>query len=184
LRFLREWHCLVCACKNLTTIYVVYGLKQLLKKVNSLKSLREKDPLKWFTIKLVQERIVTEGSSVNYQGAPIKNYNFATLEYCKKQAVGDLERLYKTMQERLEWLYTRVLRATLVFLDTKSWVKKPSVDSDDDTNAENVSLQEVKGAIELLRTKFKDPLEATAVNIPSIQDEIEDAVVYARNRTY
>jgi len=39
---------------------------------------------------------------VNYQGATIKNYNVATLEYCKKQAVGDLERLYKIMQERLE----------------------------------------------------------------------------------
>jgi len=33
----------------------------------------------------------------------------------------------------------------------------------------------------LLCTKFRDPLEATAVDIPSIQDEIEDAVVYARS---
>jgi len=111
---------------------------------------------------------------VNYQGATIKNHNVATVEYYKKQAVGDLERLYKTMQERLEWLDTKVLRATVAFLDTQSWVKRPSIDSDDDTHAEDVSLQEVKGAIELLCT---DPLEATAVNIPSIQDEIEDAVV-------
>jgi len=51
-------------------------------------------------------------------------------------------------------------------------VKRPSVDSDDDTRAEDVSLQEVKGAIELLCMKFRDLLEATAVNIPSIQDEI------------
>jgi len=118
---------------------------------------------------------------VNYQGAAIKNRNVATLEYCKKQAVGDLERLYKTMQERLEWSDTRVLRTTVAFLDAQNWVKRPSIDSDDDTHAEDVSLQEVKSAIELLCTKFRDRLEATAVNIPSIQDEIKDAVVYTRS---
>jgi len=83
---------LLSLCLQNSDCDIVYGLKQLLKTVNSLKSLREKHPLEWSTVKLVRERIVTEGSSVNYQGATIKNHNVATLEYYKKQAVRDLER--------------------------------------------------------------------------------------------
>ena len=158
---------------------IVYGFKQLLKTVNTLKSLRRKDPSEWSTVKLVQDRVVTEGSSASYQGTAIKNYNDATFEYCKKQAIGDLDRLYKTMQERLEWSDTSELRAKIAFLDTQSWVRRPGVDSDDDT--EDGSLKEVKDAIELLCTNFRDPLTATGVSIPSMQDEIEDTVVYARS---
>ena len=55
-----------------------------------------------------------------------------------------------------------------IFLDTQSWVKR---DSDDDTDAEDGSLQEVRDAIELLCVNFRDPLEATGVNIPFMQDE-------------
>ena len=99
---------------------IVDGLKQILKTVNSLRSLRKKGPSEWPTVKLVQDRVVSEGSSVSYQGATLKSYTVATLEYCKKQALGDLDRLYKTIQERLEWSDTGVLRATVAFLDTQS----------------------------------------------------------------
>ena len=42
------------------------------------------------------------------------------------------------------------------------------------------TLAELKAAIELISSQFRDPLEATGVNVSSLQDEIEDAVEYAR----
>ena len=95
---------------------IVDGLKQIIKTVNSLRSLRKKDPSEWPTVKLVQGRVVSEGSSTSYQGATLKSCTVATLEYCRKQALGDLDRLYKAIQERLEWSDTGVLRATIAFL--------------------------------------------------------------------
>ena len=68
-----------------------------------------------------------------------------------------------------------MLRATIAFLDTQSWVKKTTIDSVDN----DVSLQDVKGSLELLCSHFRDPLEATDVRIMSMQDEIEDALMYA-----
>ena len=41
--------------------------------------------------------------------------------------------------------------------------------------------QNLKAAIELISSQFRDPLEATGVNVSSLQDEIEDVVEYARN---
>ena len=42
------------------------------------------------------------------------------------------------------------------------------------------SLTELKAAIELITSLFREPLEATGVALSSLQDEIEDAVDYAR----
>lgn len=38
----------------------------------------------------------------------------------------------------------------------------------------------MKNALEMLSSHFRDPLEAAGANLPLLQDEIEDAVVYAR----
>jgi len=38
----------------------------------------------------------------------------------------------------------------------------------------------VKHALELLSSYFREPLEAAGVIIPSLVDEMEDVVVYAR----
>ena len=38
----------------------------------------------------------------------------------------------------------------------------------------------MNGAIELLSSHFRNPLEATGVDIPSLCDEMEDVVIYAR----
>jgi len=44
---------LLSLCLQKSDYDIVCGLRQLLNAVNSLKSLREKDPLEWFTVKLV-----------------------------------------------------------------------------------------------------------------------------------
>ena len=133
---------------------IVNGLKQTLKTVNSLTSLRKKDPSEWPTVKLVQDRVGSEGSCVSYQDAVLKHYTIVTFEFCKKQALSDVERLHKAIQERLQWSDTGVLRATIAFLDTQSWVKRTIIDSVDD----DVSLQDVKDSFELLCSHFRDLL--------------------------
>ena len=79
------------------------------------------------------------------------------------------------MRERLEWSDTNLLRALLVFLETQSWMKRNVSNSDSDP-----ALVELKVAIELISSQFRDPLEATGVAVSSLQDEIEYAVDYAR----
>ena len=82
------------------------------------------------------------------------------------------------MHERLEWSDTDLLRALLVFLETQSWMKRYV--TGDESNSDP-SLAELKAAIELISTQFRDPLEATGVHVSSLHDEIEDVVEYARN---
>ena len=165
-------------CLQKSDCDIVYGLKQILKVADSIRSLRRQDPSLWPTVKLMMEKIDSEGSIVCYQGAEIRNYTSATLESCKKQALGDLERLNKTIQQRLEWSDVRLLRALIAFLDTQSWIKRQSSVSDNEE--EDTSLEQVNGAIELLSSHFRNPLEATGVDIPSLRDEMEDVVIYAR----
>ena len=159
---------------------IVYGLKQILKAADSIKSLRIQNPSLWPTVKLVLERIHTEGSVITYQGAEIKNCNSVTLESCKRQALADMERLNNTMKVQLEWLDVKLLRALIVFLDTQSWTRRFVTDDDDGDYTDGTSLQDMKNALEVLSTHFRDPLEAVGANLPLLHDEIEDVVVYAR----
>ena len=85
-------------CLQKSDCGIVYGLKQILKAVDTIKSLRRQDPSLWPTVKLVLERIDSEGSVASYQGAKIIYYNSVTLESYKNQALADLERLNRTMQ--------------------------------------------------------------------------------------
>ena len=149
---------------------IVYGLKQILKAADSIKSLSIQNPSLWPTVKLVLEGIHTEGSVVTYQGAEIKNYNSVTLESFKRQALADMERLNNTIKKRLQWLDVKLLKALIVLFVT----------DDDGDYTDDTSLQEVKNALEVLPTHFRDPLEAVGANLPLLHYEIEDVVVYAR----
>lgn len=101
------------------------------------------------------------------------------MESCKKQALGNLEWLNKTIQQRLEWSDVRFLRALIAsYVGTQSWIKRQSTVSDNEE--EDTSLEEVNGAIELLSSHFRNPLKATGVDILSLRDEMEDVVIYAR----
>ena len=63
-----------------------------------------------------------------------------------------------------------------MFLETQSWMKR-NVSGDE--SGRDPALAELKAAIELISSQFRNPFEATGVNVSSLQDEIEDAVEYA-----
>ena len=64
---------------------IVNGLKQTLKTVNSLTSLRKKDPSEWPTVKLVQDRVVSEGSCDSYQGAVLIHIPLLHLSFVRSK---------------------------------------------------------------------------------------------------
>lgn len=65
-----------------------------------------------------------------------------------------------------------MLRAILVFLDTQSWVCAAGSSEDD--------LTEMKSAVELLISNFREPLEAKGAVLAGIQDELEEVEEYAK----
>ena len=57
-------------------------------------------------------------------------------------------------------------RVLLVFLETQRWIKRNvSGDESDESDESDVdsSLEELKAAIELISSQFRDPFEATGV---------------------
>ena len=62
-----------------------------------------------------------------------------------------------------------MLRCILVFLDTQSWVV---IDSEADNRSEIIDAVE--------SSHFRQPLEAVSANLATVQDELEEAVDYAR----
>ena len=149
---------------------LVYGIKQLLKVSTTLVSMLEQDPLQWYTVKLVLARVKNDGSEHVYQGVALKWYDATTLSYCSKQAQSDLRRLTEKMLGCLEWSNTDLLWAILVFVETQSCPKR-IVRGDTD-----LSLTELKAAVELISTQCRALLEAAGVDVSSLQDEIEDAL--------
>ena len=149
---------------------VVSGIEYLLKSIKSLKAIAEKDPQSWPTVQLVTSRMKDEDGKKVYQGAVLANYNSTTLQNCGNSALADFERLAERMQARLEWSNLVLLRATVAFLDTMSWKRG---EEDDD-------LQVVQAAVECLVSHFRQPLEAKAVDLAKLHDEVENVVTYAR----
>ena len=82
---------------------LVLGIKHIFKQIKSLKGLAGQDSLQWPTVKLVCSRIKDKKGGKQYQGATLKSCNSATLEYCKEQAIADVNKLDLRMRDRLEW---------------------------------------------------------------------------------
>ena len=156
---------------------IVHGIQQLLKSSKSLKKLAGQDPLLWPTVKLVCDRVKEEGEEKVYQGVVLSNYNPIILNSCAAQALADINQLQKQLQARLEWSDVKMLMAILVFLDTQSWQPHSSLSA---TNDENSDLAEIREAVEYITCHFREPLEAKGITMTSIQDEIEEIVLYAR----
>ena len=158
---------------------IVLGLKHILKSVKSLKKLADQNPLEWPTIKFVRSRI-TDGNM--YQGAVMQNFNTRTLHYCRDQALADLQQLDQQMRDRLEWSDVKMLRCILTFLDTQSWRRPVTVNTDNssDSDEDDHILVEILSAVEYITSFFRQPLEAKGANLPSVRDEMEEIVEYAR----
>ena len=159
---------------------IVQGLKHILKSTKSLKNLTEKNPLEWPTVKLVCSR-VKDGNV--YQGAVMQHFNTTTLHYCRNQALADLKQLDQKMRDRLEWSDVKMLRCILTFLDTQSWRRPVTGNSDnssDDDEDDDHVLSEILSAVEYITSIFREPLEAKGVNLPSVRDELEEIVRYSR----
>ena len=161
---------------------IILGLQSILKTKTSLKKLINLDPLQWPTVKLVRNRLA---NGTEYQGATLKHLNEATLKSCRDQALADLSHLEGKMRERLEWSDVKLLRAILVFLDTQTWcpVVTAAMDSDaeSESSPEDKPLTEVLSAVELIAKTFQEPLEAVGISRLVLQDEVTEAVEYARN---
>ena len=133
------------------------------------------DPLQWPTVKLVIDRLEDDGDEKSYQGAVLKNYSSEMIKFCKKEALADMKWLEENIRQRLEWSDVKLLRAALVFIETQSWIKSAADDEYEDS-----SILAIKLALEDIFRAFADPLEASNVNLSTLQNEIEDVVDYAR----
>ena len=147
-----------------------------MKAVKTLKSLAEEDPKQWPTIQLIQSRI-REVDGQEYQGVQLENFD-SCLDKCKPQATADLQRIQEKLKTRLEWNDLNILRAILAFLDTQSWLKRNDPSSED-TECD-VGMIEIRAALDRIVSTFRAPLESKGVSLETIQDELEEAVDYAR----
>ena len=117
----------------------------------------------------------------------LTNFSPAAQDKSKGDALQDLSALDEKMRERLMWSDTKLLRSLIVFLDTQIWVKRSrapvtGIDSDDDQVDEDCSsLAEVKMSVEHIAAHFRLPLESKGVSLSGLQDEVEEAVEYARS---
>ena len=114
--------------------------------------------------------------------AVVSNYNPTTLEACADSALADINQLDNEMRARLQWSDVQMLRAILVFLDTQGWSLPvpPGPTNPEEGIAIPDDLAEVREAVELITSHFREPLEAKGVNLACIQDEVEEIVCFAR----
>ncbi len=119
-------------------------------------------------------RVKDENGDKIYQSAVLSNYTPVTLKVCADTALADGIRLDDKIRARIEWSDMKMLRAILVFLDTQGW-RLSSSDLEDDGD-----MDEIREAIEYITSHFREPFEAKGVDLPNIQDEIEEIVLYAR----
>ena len=172
-------------CLQDDEIDVVAGIKSILKSSGSLKNMAKTEPKEWPTVKLVQDRIRSEGNDKLYQGACLTHFNDSSEKQSISHALNDLQRLNAKIQERLEWSDVHLLRSLLAFLETQNWaiqsiVHSSDKDKQDHSSDSDSSLIEVKNAAEHIITHFRIPLESKGVALAAIQDEIEEIVDYAR----
>ena len=78
----------------------------------------------------------------------------------------------------------KMLRCILSFLDTQSWRRPVTENSDSSSNGDEDDdhvLAEILSAVEYITSFFREPLEAKDVNLSSVRNEVEEIVGYARN---
>jgi hypothetical protein len=156
---------------------IVQGIHSILKASSSLQLLMNDTPKQWPTVQLVLSRVKSEGTDSVYQGAVLSHYDDGMFSHCSDTVLGDLQNLSDAIKHRLEWSDTKLLRSILIFLDTRSWdtpIHTMSEEKGSDDKAE------IRGAVEYIVDKFREPLEAKNACICSLQDEIDEVVDFYR----
>ncbi|KAL5491664.1 hypothetical protein EMCRGX_G016996, partial [Ephydatia muelleri] len=133
---------------------IVMAISNIVKSLTTLRSLAQTDPTEWPTLQLVKSRLKDDDGNKEYQGIILQNFE-RSLEQCKTHVLADLQRLEDCIKQRLEWSDITVLRSILVFIDTQNWQQKSSNGIENDEKAKGVC-------------------------VAVIQDEIQEAVEYAR----
>ena len=123
------------------------AMKSILKSAFALSSLAELDPVEWPIVSLLLKWIKNDGMVKPYQGSILKDFKQSLQQKCAQDALHDLTALEEKMKERLAWFDTKLIRSLLVFLETKSWMRRSGEIVDPDT-VKDCSLMEVKKAIE------------------------------------
>ena len=151
---------------------VVSCVESTLRSSRALQSLTEKNPGLWSTIESLKRSVKEVDGELEYQGVAVDNID-KVVDQCKKHVLADIDRLQQRLKDRLSWTDTSLLRSLLVLMETQSWQPR---DEDDGSKA----VSDVKEAAEHIVSIFRKPLESRGVCIPSIQDELEEAVEYAQ----
>ena len=81
--------------------------------------------------------------------------------------------------KELEWSDMHLLRSILLVLDTQSWQSQESEHANDVTEIdEDDTLIEINETVGTISEHFRAPLESCEVDLSSILNETEDAVLY------
>ena len=152
---------------------IFISIENTLKSVKSLQALIQKDPKQWVQIELLKNNIKEVEGKQEYLGFPVADID-ATVDQCKVHVLADFKRLESEIKHRFEWTDTSLLRALLVFLETQNWQEKES-----GSNGEE-HMADIRAAMQSLVSTFRIPLESRGVCLSTIQDDIEEAVEYAR----
>ena len=84
-----------------------------------------------------------------------------------RSGIADVMRMDEKMSKRLEWSDVKMLRASLVLLNTQSWYCHAEGTEEEDEN-----LAEVREGVESISSQFREPRETNGVVLVGIQDEI------------
>ena len=114
-----------------------------------------------------------------YQGATLRSFNQKTLQYCKQQALADIEQLNEKMRRRLEWSHVKMLRSFVTFTDTQG-LQTPVCSGACSTSEEEGDkvLIEILSVVDFIFCFFKQPLEVKGVSMLALRDEVEEVVEY------
>ena len=142
--------------------------------------MKQKDPKIWPQIQSLKNSIKEVDGEQEYQGFPIENLD-NTVDQCKVHVLADLQRLEEEIRQRLEWTDVNLLQALLVFLETQNWQRRDSISDTVTDGSDDVGMADIRASLEYIVSIFRTPLQSRGVCLATIQDELEEAVSYARS---
>lgn len=139
----------------------ILSMENTLKSIKSLKSLTQQSSQEWQPmVKLVKSRL-KECQVV------ITNFD-EVLESCNTDVLADLKWLDQKIREHLEWSDIELLRAIIVFVETKCWLPKEVIGEHDEIDDPDEISDEIRQAVECTINIFWVPLEAKGAKWPNV----------------